>query len=297
MIRKIYRILFPESFRIKIYNKKKERLYKSRLNEVKRFFIENKLLYNKYKEELDYLFKKNKINVFLYDYTDKYKNIVVNPTFDENKNLVYILHNNKKLYFPRNRTIDDIIYTYRELLSEQDQNSPHYYFSEKFSFSSGDIFVDVGSAEGMISLNVIEKAKFVYLFETDEQWIEALNATFEPWKDKVVIINKFASNKKTDSTIMLDDILKGHTENLFFKMDVEGAEREVLDGAKIVLSQNNCKVSCCTYHRQNDAVSLKSFFHEYKYITEFSEGYMLFYQLDEFVPPYFRKGIIRAKNY
>ena len=44
----------------------------------------------------------------------------------------------------------------------------------------GKIFVDIGSAEGFTSLEVIEKASHIYLFEQDKLWIEALNATFGP---------------------------------------------------------------------------------------------------------------------
>ena len=68
-----------------------------------------------------------------------------------------------------------------------------------------------------------------------------------------------------------------------------------MDGARTILAEKKCKVTCCTYHRQDDALFLKSFFEEYKYDTEFSKKFMLFYQLIEFIPPYFRKGIYELK--
>jgi len=43
-------------------------------------------------------------------------------------------------------------------------------------------------------LNAIEKVSKIILFETNVNWVEALNATFEPWKDKVTIVNKFVGN-------------------------------------------------------------------------------------------------------
>ena len=44
-----------------------------------------------------------------------------------------------------------------------------------------------------ISLEIIEEAKHVYLFEQDEQWLEAIRATFEPWQAKVTIVQKYVS--------------------------------------------------------------------------------------------------------
>jgi 16S rRNA A1518/A1519 N6-dimethyltransferase RsmA/KsgA/DIM1 with predicted DNA glycosylase/AP lyase activity len=37
----------------------------------------------------------------------------------------------------------------------------------------------------------------IYMFEYDKEWIAALETTFEPYKDKVEIINKYVSNKMT----------------------------------------------------------------------------------------------------
>ncbi len=67
-----------------------------------------------------------------------------------------------------------------------------------------DILSDIGAAEGNFSLSVIDKVQHVYLFETDNDWIEALEKTFEPWKEKVSIIHKFVGNKDTDTCITLD---------------------------------------------------------------------------------------------
>lgn len=47
------------------------------------------------------------------------------------------------------------------------------------------MIADIGSAEGNFSLSNIENVKKVYLFESDKEWIEALEATFRPWRDKV----------------------------------------------------------------------------------------------------------------
>ena len=68
-------------------------------------------------------------------------------------------------------------------------NQYHYFNNNKDV--TGKVFVDVGCAEGYSSLEIIEEAKHVYLFEQNESWLEAIRATFEPWKDKVTIVQKY----------------------------------------------------------------------------------------------------------
>jgi len=51
-----------------------------------------------------------------------------------------------------------------------------------------------------------------------------------PWKEKVVIVNKFISNTTEDNHITLDDFLAGNKID-FIKADIEGAERKLLKGA------------------------------------------------------------------
>ena len=82
-----------------------------------------------------------------------------------------------------------------------------------------------GCAEGYSSLEIIEEAKHVYLFEQDEQWLEAIRATFEPWQDKVTIVQKYVSDHNSSREQTLDDFFNNQTnEHLFLKMDIEGAE-------------------------------------------------------------------------
>lgn len=87
---------------------------------------------------------------------------------------------------------------YRCLLIEQHPEHPHHYIDSPKEITDKTI-LDIGAAEGIFSLSAIEKARMIYLFEYDPKWIKALNATFEPWKDKVKIIkNTF----QTQTTIL-----------------------------------------------------------------------------------------------
>jgi len=186
---------------------------------------------------------------------------------------------------------------YSLLMLEQDANSPHRYITNNFKVNDGDVVVDIGSAEGNFSLSNIEKIKKLYLVEADPGWNEALNATFAPWKDKVVILNKYASDKDDEQNISLDGLLQHEEKVNFIKIDVEGAEQQVLAGATVVVNKNkDLKVALCTYHRQDDAETFARLLTEKRFTIEFSNGYMIFINSDrsQFKPPYLRKGLIRA---
>ena len=80
-------------------------------------------------------------------------------------------------------------------------------------------------------------------------------------------------------------------------MDIEGYEKIVIEDNLSLFSQNiDIRLSCCTYHRQTDADDLNTLFKSLGYDTEFSDGYILFSSENNLVPPYFRKGLIRAKK-
>ncbi|MBP3275202.1 MAG: FkbM family methyltransferase, partial [Butyrivibrio sp.] len=193
---------------------------------------------------------------------------------------------------------------YNQLIMEQDPESPHTYFSDACSFNEGDIFVDVGAAEGIISLDVIEKASEIYLIECSESWISALNNTFEDYQDKIHIIPKFAGRTNSDNSITIDTLLEKYTnKNIFIKMDVEGMELDILKGSVNTLLSNNCKLSCTTYHCHEAEQELSIFFDNLGYNHAPSDRYMLFYfgkmTLDNgkyahIQSPYFRRALIRA---
>lgn len=182
------------------------------------------------------------------------------------------------------------------LLVEQHKRSPHRYFTDSFHVEEGDIFVDVGAAEGLISLDSIDKVKKAYLIEGDEkEWRESLEKTFSPYRDKTNLIYKFASDKNDSGNISLDELLKDDMDakGIMVKMDVEGSEMDVLRGAEKLLQRDNVRFAVCTYHREGDEEEFRQFFEERGYQTEFSDGYMWVPMLSD-KAPYLRKGLLRA---
>ncbi|MEI6217582.1 MAG: FkbM family methyltransferase, partial [bacterium] len=201
----------------------------------------------------------------------------------------------RKRLFKRRWSKRRIRHSFNELMKEQDPQSPHRYLSDHFRIEDGDVLVDVGVAEGNFALGAVEKVSRLILFEADKEWIEALKATFEPWKNKVVIVNKFVSDVTNATHTTLDDYLVPGERISFLKIDVDGAESRLLDGCKRVLAeQRPLKLAVCTYHRQNDEQEFEALLSRNGFEISHSDGFMLFYHDKKIDAPYFRRGLIRA---
>ena len=243
---------------------------------------------------LDYL-RSNPIAVFPYPFQNKYNADEIEVLEDKTRDLRYVMLDGKKLYFKKRWSKQRIQHSFNELTKEQDLQSPHRYLNENFKIDEGEVLVDIGVAEGNFALGAVEKASRLILFETDKEWIEALNATFEPWKDKVLIVNKFVSDITNATNTTLDDFIGVDEKVTFLKIDVDGAESRLLKGSQRILSeQKPLKVAVCTYHKQNDEKDFTELLSQNGFQTSHSDGFMLFYYDKKMQAPYLRRGLIRA---
>ncbi len=246
------------------------------------------------KEVVNYL-KTNPITVYPYDFTKKYNEELIEVFTDQEKQLRYVIHEEKRLYFKRSLSETAIKKLYLGLQLDQDKASPHLYLTEGFKLKPHDIIADIGAAEGNFSLSNIEKVKKVYLFEYDQGWLEALRATFEPWKDKVVIIDKFVSNVDSDTTISMNSFYSQHPKITFFKVDIEGSEARFLEGFDQILNKDiSMKMALCTYHKQNDEKEFTQILDQYGFKVAASNRYMIFIYDKNIEAPYLRRGLLRA---
>lgn len=122
-----------------------------------------------YKPDSPYLkyyeyIKKHGYSRHLYEFKDEYTNMPVNVQKDEKKGLYYVQQEKKRLYFRKSTPPKKIQKYYRALSMEQDKRSPHHYF-DSVKDVTGKVFVDIGCAEGYSSLEIVEEAKHIYLFE------------------------------------------------------------------------------------------------------------------------------------
>ena len=246
-------------------------------------------------EAIQYL-KKNRFTPFPYYWSLKYERLIPEVYVDSDNSFSYIIFEGKRLYFPKKYTQSQVIWTTRGILKEQDINSAHRYLTETFQIENDSILIDAGVAEGSFSLSAIEKVKKLYLIECEPDWIEALELTFKPWKNKVEIIEKYLSDSITENTISIDGLVEASSnEKYFFKFDVEGYEKLALKGMKAFFSTApNVKMSVATYHRVNDADEINQTLTEYGLNCHFSDSFLVF--IDENEIPTFRKAIIRAEK-
>ena len=294
----IYRIFVPKSLRTSILKKNLRRkildyyssLPAEKVNEEQRKVIR-------------YL-EKNPVTIFPYSFSDNYSPEKIEVQFDPSNSMPYVMQDGRKLFFRKRwtifnkkRTVKRIQRACADLAGDQDPESPHCYLSGEFNIETNDVVADIGAAEGNFSLSVIEKARKIYLVEYDSEWIRALNATFAPWKDKVEIIGKYVADFDDDKHITLDTLISTRNDITFLKIDVDGNEQKVLDGASELLAgKSSLKMALCTYHKNNDERDFTSLLEKNGFRVIPSGGYMIHYYDKKIACPWLRRGLIRAER-
>ncbi len=285
----IYRVLVPKPLRTVILKKnlrKKIPAYFKSFSQVE--------LNDDQKEILDFL-ENNEVRIFPYPFHDNYSPDKIDVKYDPVKSMHYVTHDGKRLYFKKRWGPSRIKRAYSDLSREQDPGSPHRYLTDKFMVGENDVIADIGAAEGNFSLSVIEKARKIYLFEYDREWIEALHATFAPWKEKVEIIAKYVSNHNDDCHIRFDTFFEEKRDVTFLKIDVDGAESEVLEGCENIFGDSSrLRIALCTYHKNDDEKDFTEKLERHGFTVTPSKGYMINYYDKKLKAPWLRRGLIRA---
>lgn len=275
-------------------------------------YLVNELLLLKYSEKslsdldlklaLDYLRETG--DFCLIPYRMVREPIEATSGYDKENGMSYVIHGDKRLYFSSDVSEVQAKYAYISYMSSEGltgkgakERSPHQYQAEGFEVEEGDVLVDVGCAEALLAIDVVEKLERLYLIENEKKWVKPLRKTFEPYFDKTILINKAISDSDTGKTIRLETILsKEMDKTVFLKMDIEGGELKVLQDAEQYLSHTTqkLKIACCVYHRTSDAENIEALLRRCGFSVSYSEGYMLTDFLDDTMLPSFRKGVIRA---
>lgn len=280
MLVAIYRKYIPADVRQVVY----ESFLKEILIFIRNFKINLKckliFIFKKFLPKSDYykamaFMGKNGLTAYPDEYMLEYSNFNVEVNFDSIKQLYFVKHNNRKLFFASRFNKEQIIKLYKSLIIEQDYRCAHRYVGN-YEDLRGLTLLDIGSAEGIFTLDNIERVNHAYLFEVESYWIDALKATFEPWRNKVTIVEKYVGSNISEYSLTIDSFLMGkEKENIFIKMDIEGAEEEALIGAKDILSAGkNIQLAICTYHNPKHPHLFESMLHHYGFRTEFTNGYL-----------------------
>ena len=219
--------------------------------------------------------------------------------------LPYVLHRGGRLHFPRRWTPGAAEAAYRNVLEVEGitgegclAKSPHAYERGDFRVEADDVVLDVGCAEALFALDVAARVRKVYLFESDPAWAAPLAATFAPFGGKVRILPRRVCGETGPGRTRLADAVRDEPagSSYFIKMDIEGAEREVLAASRDFLVSNRVKLACCVYHRQDDERVLGALLESYGFRLSFSDGYMLT-GVNGIRHPYFRRGVMYARNF
>lgn len=273
----------------------RKKLRKLRLEKLRKdilhYYKDNK------KEEFCKIVKyleKNKIRCYNYEYVHAYQNMDVDVHYDKERELWYVMYKNKKMYMKKGWTKEQVQEYYRFLMIEQDEESPHLYFTKEFQGKKYRKVIDLGCAEGNFSLDIIDDCEKIYMFECDPGWIEALRATFDPWKEKVEIVPLFVSNVIKDNAVTLDDYFKNNYKHIdLIKIDIEGEEIHALEGAKILLKKNSqVNLLICAYHYQNEEIDIRKCLKGWN--IKCREGYIVMIDDKKQRKPYLRHGILEA---
>lgn len=247
------------------------------------------------KEIMKYLHE-HQLQVFNYAFVEKYKaeEIFIGMEND----LYYTDYHGKKLFFSKDYdTEQKVRQYYLSLLIEQDENSPHRYLTDSFKVPDGAVVIDAGTAEGMFSLDIIDKVKKIYMFEPEKNWVDALKYTFGEYMDKVVIINQCVSNYVSEGTTTIDHSVTEDKVD-FIKIDIEGEEYYALQGAeKLLKRSHNVKCDICAYHQEFAYEAIKHKLEEIGFLTMHSKGWMWYPEYSNITrPSVLRRGLIRAEK-
>jgi FkbM family methyltransferase len=200
----------------------------------------------------------------------------------------------KKLYWPSKFDVKGINQVTAETFDTEDW---HYYQYKTTEIEKGDILLDIGTAEGLFPLVVIDKCEHIYMVEPSNFFCEALRKTFSDFSSKTTIFNN-AVGSVDDEVYFNEDSLAGQISNdnnsetkiqlrkidnllldkkiTYIKADIEGFEQEMLVGAENTIKKNKPKIAITTYHKENNPKEIinliKSYVPEYNFYVKGIHG-------------------------
>jgi len=142
---------------------------------------------------------------------------------------------------------------------------------KKFAVSSS-VFVDIGASDGYYGLIYYKwnKKGELYLCDADPTYAELQKNHFamnEFSMEHVHFVSKFISNTSDENHVALDDLLSNIKGSIFIKIDVDGAELQVLKGMESTLKYNNCELIVET-HSKGLEVDCTEYLHTLGYKTK-----------------------------
>lgn len=255
-----------------------------------------------YLREIEWVVKQGRETSLFLPYDELGERMLPSGAIDHKRRMVYVNHAHRKLYFP-GRDLQAVLNAYSSLVNDEGitghgvrSKSPHSYVTQDFDVESGDVLLDVGCAEALFALDKIDVVRRAYLFEGLREWQKPLRATFLPYKDKTTLVFGYVGDGRNGTKRLQELVRESGDVRYFVKMDIEGAERSVLRASEEFMRSNKVRLSCCVYHRQDDAEVISDMLIKWGYSVSFSSGWTL-PDCNGIHFPYFRHGVIRALNF
>jgi FkbM family methyltransferase len=221
--------------------------------------------------------------------------------------LKFVFNNNSGFQNMLLFELKDLVIPYmcdNHLLYNASMLSEGTYETENVFVEDGDVVFDIGANMGIFSIFSIvkRKAKKAYAFEPIKSTLKLLdyNCKLNGISNEIELINKGLSNFTGNIDMSISSVNIGansmvfsHGNDLseyvevttldsfidfnsikkvdFIKVDIEGAERDFLEGARATLAKFKPKLAICTYHLIDDPVVLT------KLILEANPDYKISY--------------------
>jgi len=187
----------------------------------------------------------------------------------------------QKLFWPKEYPVSGI---YQVVSETFDRDDWHYYQKTGTLIRDGEVLLDIGAAEALFSLTVMDKCEKIILIEPNDHFTRSLEKTFDAVPDKVRIIRTAVGNKDGEISFNLDSLsgkisaeanqnkkpittidhlLLDEPKITYLKADLEGFELEMLQGAEKLIKKHKPKIAITSYHIENDANQIISLIKSY----------------------------------
>jgi FkbM family methyltransferase len=192
-------------------------------------------------------------------------------------------------------TLKNFSFKSEVLETVQAWNLEQYNLREKCEVAKGDYVIDGGAFKGETSFWFLSKgAGKVYAFEPDPYNFSILTENVKRNKasDKIIPVQKALSNRigtfsfcatgrggsasREEGNITVEGVTidsfveKEGLERIdFIKLDVEGAELEVLEGAIETIKKFKPKMAISVYHKPEDIITIPNLLQKYYQMPEF----------------------------
>ena len=185
----------------------------------------------------------------------------------------------RRLHWPPRYSLHSLFMVLAETSNERNW---HFYEVPETRVAPGDTVADCGAAEGIFSLAVHSRARWVYAFEPAPHWRETLARTFATAENVTVLPvalgavpgEAHLAGGALDSSITTSAVDGAHRVRVetidrlfveagrplsYLKADLEGWELEMLSGASRSIAESRPKIAITTYHHADHADLIAEF--------------------------------------